>query len=216
MNALIQVEPDQYQARSYDSQARFTSYWHQIDELRGLQAEIILEVGIGNGFVSDYLRKRGMRVTTVDIDGRLVPDAVGTVHALPFADNAFEVAACFEVFEHLPYEAIASGLAEVARVAHHYIVLSVPDGSDAGWVNVRLGAFGRTRYFRRLFTLPRLQPRVQPRTLDEHYWEIGIKGYPLSRVITDLQLHTGFLLIKHYRSFLNPYHRFFVLRRTTS
>ena len=216
MTSRVQVEPAHYQHAGYDTLARFASYWHQIDEVRRLEPESVLEVGVGNGFVADYLRKRGLAVTTLDIDGRLRPDVVGTLHALPFKGGAFEVVACFEVLEHLPYEELPRGLAELARVARRSIVLSIPDGSDAGWVDLRLGAFRRVRSFRRLFTLPRLRPRATPRTPGEHHWEINIRGYPLRRVVADLERGTGFELVRAYRSFQNPYHRFFVLRRPSA
>ncbi|MHA1380617.1 MAG: hypothetical protein ACTSRG_19795 [Candidatus Helarchaeota archaeon] len=46
----------------------------------------------------------------------------------------------------------------------------------------------------------------------EHYWEIGKAGYPLSKIIKDIQ-KTGFEVEKTYRVFENPYHRFFILRK---
>jgi len=186
-----------------------------VNEVRSLQPADVLEVGIGNGFVSTYLRRQGVQLTTVDLDRRLVPDVVASVHALPFRNGAFDVVACFELLEHVPYEDVPRSLAEVGRVARRYVVLSVPDGSDAGWVDIRLGAFRRVRSFRRLFTLPRLRPRAGPRIPNEHYWEINITGYPLGRVVADMQQYAGCELVKAYRAFHNPYHRFFVLRKQT-
>jgi hypothetical protein len=51
-----QVEPAHY-LKSYDTKGRFISYWHQIDEIFKLSPENVLEIGIGNRFVSDYLKK---------------------------------------------------------------------------------------------------------------------------------------------------------------
>jgi hypothetical protein len=47
----------------------------------------------------------------------------------------------------------------------------------------------------------------------EHYWEIGKAGYPLKRIISDIE-RQGMEIIKTYRVFESPYHRFFVLRET--
>lgn len=46
----------------------------------------------------------------------------------------------------------------------------------------------------------------------EHYWEIGKAGYPLSKITKDIE-KAGFKIIKTYRIFENPYHRFFVLKK---
>ena len=49
---------------------------------------------------------------------------VADVTRLPFDDNSFEVAGCFEVLEHL-YEP-EKALSELLRVSSHAVVLSVP------------------------------------------------------------------------------------------
>lgn len=59
-------------------------------------------IPVSKGFVSDYLRARGVKLTTVDIDGRLKPDVVANLTDLPFEASSFDVVACYEVLEHLP------------------------------------------------------------------------------------------------------------------
>ena len=61
---------------SYDSKRRFVSYWHQIREVISCDPLQVLEIGVGSGFVSRYLRGRGIAVKTVDIDASLEPDVV--------------------------------------------------------------------------------------------------------------------------------------------
>jgi len=46
----------------------------------------------------------------------------------------------------------------------------------------------------------------------EHYWEIGKAGYPLNRIINEIQ-RAGFKIEETYRIFENPYHRFFILKK---
>jgi len=46
----------------------------------------------------------------------------------------------------------------------------------------------------------------------EHYWEIGKFGYPLKKIVEDIQ-RAGFEVKKTYRVLEFPYHRFFVLRK---
>lgn len=54
----------------------------------------LLEVGIGNGFVSRYLRDRGVNVITLDIDKELKPDVEGSVLDIPFPKASFKVVMC--------------------------------------------------------------------------------------------------------------------------
>ncbi len=201
-----QVEPSQYFRKEYDSKERFISYWHQISEIRKLEASSILEIGIGNGLVSNYLKKRGLKVTTMDIDERLNPDKVGSVLNIPFPDEYFEVVACFEVLEHLPYEDFSKALSEIYRVSNKYAVLSLPDCTKAYRVDIQIPKIGELK---RLIPLPRLKPPKHEFN-GEHYWEIGKAGYLLQKVMGEIQT-TGFEIKKTYRVFEIPWHRFFVL-----
>jgi len=104
----LQVDPGHYFNKSYDTKERFISYWHQINEIMELNPKKVLEIGVGNGFVSKYLKERGVNVITLDIDERLKPDAVGSVLDIPFSESSFDVVTCYEVLEHLPYENYSS------------------------------------------------------------------------------------------------------------
>ena len=126
-----QVEPSHYFKPSYDTKKRFISYWHQITELIQLKPSSILEIGIGNSLVSNYLKQRGYNVTTMDIDPCLNPDIVASIDRIPFTDESFDVVACFEVLEHLPYEKFTISLKELHRVSRRYVVLSLPDATLA-------------------------------------------------------------------------------------
>lgn len=203
-----QVEPSHYFRKQYDEKRRFISYWHQLDEVISLSPRSVLEVGIGNSLVANYLKQRGIRVTTLDIDKRLRPDCVGSLLAMPFADGSFEVAACYEVLEHLPYENFREALQEICRVTQRYVILSLPDCTRAYRVNIQIPKVGELK---RLVRLPRL--RVPEHRFDgEHYWEIGKAGYPLGKVSSAMEA-AGFDIVKTYRVFEMPYHRFFVLSK---
>jgi SAM-dependent methyltransferase len=203
-----QVEPSHYTRVSYDYKGRFISYWHQIDEIVRRRPERILEIGIGNGFVSRYLRQRSYNLTTLDHDRRLDPDVAASVLNLPFRDAYFDVVACYEVLEHLPYQVVPQAISELARVSKASLLISVPD---------------LTRAYSFLLTVPKLGtitglihvPRLRPRAHHfdgEHYWEIGKAGYPLRR-IKRLFAQAEMSLVRTFRPVEMPWHRFFILER---
>jgi hypothetical protein len=203
-----QVEPHHYYNESYDSKGRFASYWHQINEIITRRPKTVLEAGIGNRLVSNYLKMRGINVITLDIDPRLRPDVAGSVLNMPFTDNSFEVVACYEVLEHLPYADFPKALSEIHRVSSRYAILSLPDSTRAYRLDIQIPKVGELK---KLIQLPRLKPPVHEFD-GEHYWEIGKAGYPLWKIIVEIQ-NAKFKVEKTYRVFEMPYHRFFVLEK---
>lgn len=203
-----QVEPNHYFNKSYDSKERFISYWHQINEFVRLEPDSVLEIGIGSGFVSKYLKERDINITTLDFDLNLNPDRVGSVLDIPFEDNSFEVVGCYEVLEHLPFENFNKALAEIFRISKSCAILSLPDVNRVYRVYVHLPKVG---VFKKLIPLPQLK---NIHKFDgEHYWEIGKVGYPLSKIVCKIQ-KSGFKIEKTYRVFEQPYHRFFILKKS--
>lgn len=204
----LQVSPDHYIDPTYDSKERFISYWHQLNEIVSLNAREVLEIGIGNGFVSNYLRGKGIKIKTFDIDKRLNPDVVGSVLKIPFFDEIFDVIACYEVLEHLPYSNFRESLKEMSRVSRKSVILSLPDVTTVYRINIELP---RIRSIKRLINHPFHRP-AQHVFDGEHYWEIGKTSYPLKRIEFDIR-QSGLNIIKTYRVFEFYYHRFFLLEK---
>lgn len=193
---------------SYDHKGRFASYWHQADELRAFSPKKSLEIGVGNGFLSGYLRSRGLDVTTLDVDPALKPDVTGSVLSMPFSDGSFDAVGCFEVLEHLPYDDFPKALSEILRVCSAGAVISVPDHTPVYRLDIELPLIGEIRRL-----IPHPCPRLKPHEFDgTHYWMIGAAQYPLSRIKADIAA-SGFKLEKTYRVFEFYGHRFFVLKK---
>ena len=202
MNDQVQ-NSQSWNCREYDDMQRFISYWHQIDQVRRLAPTKLLEVGVGNGFVSEYLYKWNMPVVTLDIEVTLNPDVVGTLLHLPFKDSVFDAVLCCEVLEHLPYASFVPCLKELARVSQRHIIISLPDREFA--LPLRVG------HFKKLFIVPRLIWRNFGISL-AHQWEIGQRGLSSARLIRDIRA-AGLVIRSTYRVFENPYHRFFVITK---
>ena len=203
-----QVDPAQYLAHEYDSKERFCSYWHQLNEIITLNPASVLEIGVGNGFLSRYLKRRGFNLHTLDLDTRLNPDVVGTVSSLPFRDNSFEAVVCYEVLEHLPFDQFLESAFELNRVTRAHAIISLPDASS--FIRIVTPPPMMT-HFALQIPIPTLRKR--PHVFDgEHFWEIGKAGYPLKRILDGLA-QAGFTVLKTYRMRENPYHRFLVLRK---
>ena len=203
-----QVEPNHYFSKSYDTKERFIGYWHQIYEIIKLEPKKVLEIGIGNSFVSKYLKERNINVTTLDIDKKLHPDKIGSVLNIPFTDSSFDVVSCYELLEHLPYNKFNKALSEIFRVSKRYALLSLPDVSKVYRFYLHIP---KIIIFKKLIPIPNLRKKVH-QFEGEHYWEIGKKGYPLSRIIKNIKKH-GFIIKRNYRDFDSKYHRFFILEK---
>jgi len=199
-----QVAPEHYD-RSYDHRRRFVSYWNQVDQVLRSEPQVLLEVGIGNGFVSRYLRHLGLELRTVDLDERLGPDVVASVTDLPFDDDSFDVACCFETLEHLPWEQFPVALRELKRIARRRVLISLPDVTPC--LRLRLG-LRPTKY---AIDLSRdwVRGKTPEHVFDgQHYWEIGARGTGLP-VVQQVIEQTGLRITEVHRDAEDPYHRFF-------
>ncbi len=187
---------------------RFSSYWTQIGCVLDCRPEKVLEIGIGSGLVSWYLRRIGIEVLTLDVDGRLGPDFVGSVLDMPLDDGSFDTVACFEVLEHLPLEDLSTGLREISRVTNRYAVVSLPDTRP------------RLRLLLGVPRLPELTCAVSLRRppsgsrcpSGEHLWEIGKNGVR-TRDVVEIMKESGLVPEKDFIPFHVPAQHFFCLRK---
>ncbi|XOB41355.1 MAG: class I SAM-dependent methyltransferase [Candidatus Nealsonbacteria bacterium] len=196
---------NKYSFLKYDHKTRWISYWHQINEVLSLAPKKVLEVGIGNKTVLNYLKNQGVEVITLDIDEKLKPDIVGNVLKMPFQDNSFDVILCAEVLEHLPFKEFDKALEELERVSKQYVVLSLPHFGHTIKLGFKVPLIKEKRLVMKFSFFPKHQFN------GEHYWEIGKKGYPLSKIKKIIEQY--FVVKKEFIPFDNQYHHFFVLKK---
>lgn len=145
--------------------------------LEGTQPAVIVEVGAGEGRITQRLVDRfpdasvvGLDLPDTELVGEWasldVPMFFGDVTRLPFADRSVDLIIGLEVLEHVaaPHQA----LAEIARVCSGIAVLSVP--REPIW---RIGNMARGRYLRQLGNTPghlnHWSSRAFERLLEPHF-----------------------------------------------
>jgi SAM-dependent methyltransferase len=126
--------------------------------LEGLAPRRVLEIGVGEGHVTERVREHFPDAAIVGVD---LPDEelagdwreaglaclFGDATRLPFPDGAVDLVLAIEVLEHIPGPDAA--LAELARVCSGTLVTSVP--FEPIW---RAGNMARGRYVRDLGNTP--------------------------------------------------------------
>lgn len=202
----IQVPREHYFA--HIPKRRWISYWYQIKEVLETNEKKVLEVGVGNKTVSNFLSNAGLDVTTLDHDESLNPDVLGDVTNLSnhFKPNSFGVVLCAEVLEHLPFEYFNTVLNDLNKVSAKYVVLSLPYIGIILPFRIKLPALKEINFN---LKIPLFWKKHK---FDgEHYWVIGKKGYGYGKIKRMLQYH--FLIKKAYSPLEHPNHHFFILRK---
>jgi len=207
MEFLKQVDKEIYEFARYMSKARWASMWHQLDEVQKLNPESVLEIGPGPGLFKVVATAFGLSVQTLDLDPELNPDHVGSATALPFSNSTFDVVCAFQMLEHLPYEYAIRAFGEMARVTRSRIILSLPDARRALQFKIYIPKLGTKDLL-----VPRPAFRAKVHAFDgEHYWEVNKLGFSLEKVVRDFSNRAR--LLRTFRVYENPSHRFFVFEK---
>lgn len=125
----------QYHAPVQFRRAQITSTYLPHD------VETVLDVGCGNGILTNLLAQRSL---AVGIDRGLkplrwvqAPCYQADIVALPFADSSFDAVVATEVIEHLPVMVLEQSLAEMVRVTRRYMLITVPYRENRSFKRVR-------------------------------------------------------------------------------
>lgn len=199
---------------SYDSLERFVSYYNQKNIVCSLVEKIstslkevtILEIGKGNGFLSEYLKLQGLKIKTLDNTKDLSPDYVGNItdgEHLP--QDKFDLVCCFEVLEHIQFSDVDEALKNLAELSNGYVVMSLPQMRlySSFWFKIPLfRGYGFT------FSVPF---PTRHKFDGEHYWELGKRGFGYAKFRSKVSQY--FTIEREFTHPLNPYHRFFILKK---
>jgi SAM-dependent methyltransferase len=171
-----------YDFVKYIGDGSWSSFYYQLIEIISIKSDSILEVGVGTGVLSAVLKGLGFPYKSFDLDPTLGSDFTGSILEMPFDNVSYDIIACFEVIEHLPYENFKNSLSELFRIANKAVIISLPDAKPVLRCSFDIPKLG---YKKLMIPRPWFHPRELIYT-GTHYWEINSKGYSISRIRKDI------------------------------
>lgn len=174
--------------KELETERHWRMYWRQQKIMQGklLQSQKVLEIGVGSGFTANYLRSKGVEVTTFDIDAEKKPDMVGNLVSYEFHESYDHILA-FEVFEHIPFEEFSRILKKFTSVCKGYLFFSVPRSEKTVIQGEIKMPFAELTYNLR-------RPRKQILS-KHHFWEINHPATPW-KVVEQVIQEAGFQLVE--------------------
>lgn len=200
-----------YQTKGYFDRNQLYAFCSQIIAVNKLGSKNILEIGVGNGFVSAFLKSCGLNVVTFDINKNLGADVIGNLVEIEkyFYDNSFDLILCAEILEHLPFACFDQILLKLRKISKCNVIITLPRSH-----RILLDS-------RVYLKIPFLKPlkingffRIADRRSiwDGHCWQIDYrKEYSLENVKKIISNH--FSIKDIYIDENNRHHQFFILEK---
>jgi hypothetical protein len=173
----VEYPSDSTWIKQLEIELHWRLYWQQQRLMDGLirEGDHLLEIGPGTGFTSNYLRSKGMHVTTLDFTPGMKPDIVANMLTYDFPDQ-YDALLAFEVFEHVPFDKISEAMPRIVSACRRYLFFSVPRNIKTP-LSIEL-------------KLPKMRPikwqwntkRGRPMTTN-HFWEIDYNGVTMDDVM---------------------------------
>ena len=197
-----------------------SSYLIQLKTIINLNISSVLEIGPGDDFNSDYLIKNNIEYASMNL-----PNAANATYQARLEDfdeekltSRVDLVAAFQMLEHSPYENFIVNIRKMAHMSKQYIFISLPFDCIGFQFECALGFSQKSRKLTVGFWLPtyRKNRKYRAEYMKEfpwavHHWEIGRRGYSLTKVLTDIQ-NQGIEIISKFHG-KNPYHYFILAKK---
>lgn len=171
----------------YYTNKRVHHQFHQVELLRFLDVQTILEVGPYLGFVTSMLKNCGYDVTTLDFaEQRFSDPQVPHMQMDLSTDIAgkipkFDVIICCETLEHLYWDKSLDVLKNFLDSKSRYCLISVPYEGFQFYHEIYFNLFMFSSRFQMRKLVHLLKFKQKHEDPFEHKWEIGYRGFPLRR-----------------------------------
>lgn len=208
--------PDWFIARSMESYdpvrylkpSRLAAIGYQFNALhQHFPGASVLEVGVGVGLTTQFLRRLGHDVRTLDVDPQLKADITGSVTQIPCNDGEFDTFVCCQVLEHLKWELVDKALAELARIVKLGGVISVPTNKPT----LLLLKYDSRSWGSRRITFGSRRNRRIRQADGMHHWELES-----NRTTEDFRKKiraAGLKIDREFQPMECMYHQFFIVRK---
>lgn len=199
------VARDVYFSDSYFSMPKLCSFAHQLNHIRSMRPSSAIEIGVGNGFVSTYLKRSGLPITTADINPSLDPDICAPLSEVRnHIAETVDLVICCEVLEHMPLTELDENLEHLHRLGNR-LFLTLPN-SYRSWGLSGMGFLPKLGG--RMFDLILDVPLKKSLAGGPHFWEVGHSRACTRAAIVE-RLKLRYSSVRSGRFALNPYHIWF-------
>ncbi|NEP55950.1 MAG: class I SAM-dependent methyltransferase [Symploca sp. SIO2G7] len=152
-----------------ESLSHWSYYWHQaklVEENFGREQKL-LEIGVGTGFLTNYLRSRGQLIQSLDIDQKKKPDICAEASGFDYSSLKLDGVLAFEVFEHIPIQLFEKIIKQLSTNKVPKLLFSVP------WNELRVFSLILKVPFMSKIQANIQLPRLKIYTAT-HFWELSV------------------------------------------
>jgi hypothetical protein len=197
---------DEYFSNHYFNMPQLCSFAHQLNFIHAMQPKSIIEIGIGNGFVSTFLRQAGIPIVTADINPALGADICAPLSEVcSYIESSYDLVLCCEVLEHMPLEQLDENLEYLSKLGGR-LFLTLPSsfvmfGCSISTILPKIGNY--------IFDVNISLPVKHNLSGSSHFWEVGYNK-DCSRANIIKKLKQRYTNVRSGRFKLNPYHVWFI------
>lgn len=206
-SSKTQVTRNHYDLSNYLDEKRWASYLSQIIKITEIKPESVLYIGAGDGIVPSAIRAQGIDVKTFDFDSDLLADFIGDIREIGriVPPKSFDVVACCQVLEHIPYKDFVGALVQLRSIAKRRVLVSLPYAhKQLLEVSIKLP---KMPLIRGEIALPRFWRKWE---FDgQHHWELGAKDTSIRTV--EAAIASVYEIEERFFVRGNRYHRFYIL-----